>query len=158
MLEASETTDIMIDNELISNDELMTHTKIKSHLVGRLISLKQGYAKVILEPTHEMVVDDFGLIHSGFVFGSAEYAAVACINQENVVIIAATSQFFAPAKLGNTIEFEAKGDFQETRKRHVHVVGKINTIKIFEATFQAVILDNHIFKTKLDELHNSLDN
>ena len=104
-----------------------------------------------------MAVDDFGLIHSGFIFGSAEYAAVASINQENVVVIACRSKFFAPAKVGNTIEFEAKGRFEDARKREVKVIGKINDIKVFEGVFQAVLLENHILKTKIDELQASLD-
>ncbi len=137
------------------NDELLTHTKIKSTLVGNIVQLQKGYTRVLLEPTYEMVVDDFGLIHSGFLFGSAEYAAIACINEENVVIIASSCKFFAPAKLGNTIEFEAKSITSNARKREVTVIGTINHIKIFEATFQAVILENHIFKTKIDELHSS---
>jgi len=99
-----------------------------------------------------MTVDELGLIHNGFIFGAAEYAAVCAINEENVVIIGCRSKFFAPARLGDIITFEAKGKFEEARKREIKVIGIINSIKIFEGTFQAVLLEHHILETKLDEL------
>lgn len=139
------------------NEELLTHTKLKSTLVGTLVELKRSTAKVILHTTTEMVVDEFGLIHSGFIFGAAEYTAVASINQENVVMIACRSKFFAPAKLGDAIVFEAKGRFEEARKREVKVIGKINDIKVFEGVFQAILLEKHILKTKIDELQSNFN-
>ncbi len=152
----NEAGDTLRENDFF-NDELLSHAKIKSSLVGNISELKKSYAKVILETTTDMAVDDFGLVHSGFIFGSAEYAAVASINQENVVVIACRSKFFAPAKVGNTIEFEAKGRFEDARKREVKVIGKINDIKVFEGIFQAVLLENHILKTKMDELQANLE-
>lgn len=139
------------------NEELLTHTKLKSSLAGTLVELKKSTAKVILHTTNEMVVDEFGLIHSGFIFGSAEYTAIASINQENVVMIACRSKFYAPAKLGDSIVFEAKGRFEEARKREVKVIGKINDIKVFEGIFQAILLEKHILKTKIDELQSNFN-
>ena len=141
-----------IDANAFLNDDLLTHAKIKNSLVGNLTDLKKGFSKVILQTTQEMTVDDFGLIHNGFIFGSAEYAAVASINEENVVVIGCRSKFFAPAKLGDIIEFEAKGRFEEARKREIKVVGKINEIKVFEGIFQAILLENHILKTTIRDL------
>lgn len=134
------------------NDDLLTHSKIRSTLVGNLTELKKGFSKVVLQTTQEMIVDDFGLIHNGFIFGSAEYAAVASINEENVVVIGCRSKFFAPAKLGDIIEFEAKGRFEEARKREIKVVGKINEIKVFEGVYQAILLEKHILQTKIGDL------
>ena len=56
------------------------------------------------------------------------------------------------ARIGDIIEFEAKGRFEDARKREIKVIGKINEIKVFEGIFQAVLLEKHILKTKLDEL------
>lgn len=139
------------------NDDLVTHSKIKANFSGNLTELKKGQSKVALQTTNDMVVDEFGLIHSGFIFGSAEYAAVAAINEENIVIIGCRSKFFAPAKLGDIIEFEAKGRFEEARKREIKVIGKINGVKVFEGIFQAVLLEKHILQTKLDELQASFN-
>jgi len=141
-----------LDGNSILNEDLLTHNKIKSTLVGTLLELKKSYAKVVLQTTQEMSVDEFGLIHSGFIFGAAEYAAVAAVNEENVVIIGCRSKFFAPAKLGDSIEFEAKGRYEEARKREIKVIGSINDVKVFEGIFHAVLLEKHILKTKIDEL------
>lgn len=140
------------ESNVFLNDELLTHSKIRTTLVGNLTELKKGSSKVILQTIQEMVVDDFGLIHNGFIFGSAEYAAVASINEENVVVIGCRSKFFAPAKLGDIIEFEARGRFEEARKREIKVVGKINEIKVFEGIFQAILLEKHILQTKISDL------
>lgn len=149
----SETSeDTLLESTNFLNEELITHTKIKNTLVGNLTEFKKGFAKVVLQTTSDMVVDEFGLIHSGFIFGSAEYAAVASINEENVIVIGCRAKFFAPAKLGNFIEFEAKGRFEEARKREIKVIGKINDIKVFEGIFHAVLLEKHILQTKPDEL------
>ncbi len=144
--------DPALESNNFLNEELLTHAKVKSSLVGTLIELGKSTSKVLLPTTHEMVVDEFGLIHNGFIFGAAEYAAVASINQPNVVVIGCRSKFFAPAKLGDSIEFEAKGRYEDARKREIKVIGKINDVKVFEGVFHAVLLENHILKTKIDEL------
>jgi acyl-coenzyme A thioesterase PaaI-like protein len=147
-----ETTEESIeDTSTDLHDQLKTHQKIKNIYVGSLSALAKNSAKVILQTTNEMTVDEFGLIHNGFIFGAAEYAAVAAINEENIVIIGCRSKFFAPAKIGDIITFEAKGRFEDARKREVKVLGIINEIKVFEGVFQAVLLEHHILETKLDE-------
>lgn len=134
------------------SEELLSHSKIKTNFVGTITELGKSTSKVVLQTTNDMVVDEFGLIHSGFIFGAAEYAAIAAVNQANIVIIGCRSKFFAPAKVGNIVEFEAKGRYDEARKREVKVIGKINEIKVFEGIFQAVLLENHVLKTKIEEL------
>ena len=150
--EIDNTDELALETNNFLNEDLLTHAKIKNSLVGTLTELKKSLSKVVLQTTNEMVVDEFGLVHSGFIFGAAEYAAVAAINQENVVIIGCRSKFFAPARIGDIIEFEAKGRFEDARKREIKVIGKINEIKVFEGIFQAVLLEKHILKTKIDEL------
>ena len=146
-----------LDSANFLNDNLKTHLKIKSTLVGTLTGLSKNGSKVLLQTTPEMSVDEFGLIHSGFLFGSAEYAAVAAVNEPNVVVIGCRSKFFAPAKVGDIVNFEAKGRFEDARKREIKVIGMINEIKVFEGLFQAVLLEHHILQTKIDELHASFN-
>lgn len=149
--------DLSLDSSNFLNDDIKTHQKIKSILVGNLVELAKNTSKVVLQTTNEMSVDEFGLIHSGFLFGSAEYAAVAAVNEPNVVIIGCRSKFFAPAKVGDLVNFEAKGRFEDARKREIKVVGMINEIKVFEGIFQAVLLERHILQTKIDELQASFN-
>ncbi len=140
-------------NEIINNDDklvnLNTHKKIKKYLSGDIELLKENYAKVKLNCTSEMAVDEMGLIHGGFTFGAADFAAMAAVNEPYVVLIGANSKFLAPVKVGDTIIFEAHARFEDARKREVGVVGSINEIKVFEGTFDAVILPEHVLKLKL---------
>jgi acyl-coenzyme A thioesterase PaaI-like protein len=133
-------------------EDLRTHTKIKKKLCGTIISFEQGYAKTTLQTTNDMIIDEYGLIHSGFIFSAADYAAAVAVNEDNVVIIGGRSKFLAPAKLNDLIEFEAHAKFEDSRKREIKVDGYINDIRIFEGVFQAVILENHILKTKIKQL------
>ena len=151
------TNDSLDDMNKFLNEELVVHSKIKTNFSGNLIELKKGQSKVVLPTTSDMIVDEFGLIHSGFIFGAAEYAAVAAINEENIVIIGCRAKFFAPAKLGDVIEFEAKGRFEEARKREIKVIGKINGVKVFEGIFQAVLLEKHILQTQIGELQSNFN-
>jgi acyl-coenzyme A thioesterase PaaI-like protein len=153
----AESAEELLNDATFLNDELKSHGKMKSTFAGNLVELKKNSAKVILQTTNEMVVDEFGLIHSGFIFASAEYAAISAVNEENLVIIGCRSKFFAPAKVGDLITFEAKGRFEEARKREIKVIGMINEIKVFEGIFQAVILEHHILQTKIDELQATIN-
>jgi len=130
-------------------EDLKTHSKIRSNLCGTIIKLDTGYSKTTLQTTKEMVLDDLGLIHSGFVFGAADYAAAVAVNEPNVVIIGSRSKFLAPAKIDDLIEFEAKAKFEDSRKREIKVSGFINEVKVYEGVFQAIVLEQHIFKTKI---------
>ena len=136
-------------------EDLKTHTKIRSNLCGTILKLDTGYSKTTLITTKEMILDDLGLIHSGFIFGAADYAAAVAVNEPNLVIIGSRSKFLAPAKIDDLIEFEAKAKFEDSRKREIKVSGFINEIKVYEGIFQAVVLEQHIFKTKIKNVNRS---
>lgn len=136
-------------------EDLKTHAKIRSNLCGTILKLATGYSKTTLITTKEMILDDLGLVHSGFIFGAADYAAAVAVNEPNVVIIGSRSKFLAPARIDDLIEFEAKAKFEDTRKREIKVSGFINEIKVYEGIFQAVVLEQHIFKTKIKNVNRS---
>ena len=71
---------------------------------------------------------------------------MAAVNETFSVVIGAKIHFFAPTKLNEAIEFDARSHFNESKKREVRVTGTTNDIKVFEGTFQVVILEDHIFK------------
>lgn len=138
-----------------SQEDVQTHKKIRSNLCGTIIKLEAGYSKTTLQTTKEMTLDDLGLIHSGFIFGAADYAAAVAVNEPNVVIIGSRVKFLAPAKVDDLIEFVAKAKFEDSRKREIKVTGHINEIKVFEGVFQALVLEQHIFKTKIKNANRS---
>lgn len=129
--------------------ELKTHDMLSQNLCGVLEDLQDGYARVRLVTTEEMIVDKKGLVHSGFVFASANFAAVAAINKPNVVLAVSRCNFLAPLKVEDEVVFEAHAIHNTTRKRDVKVVGEMNHIKVFEGEFSVVILDKHVLSLQL---------
>ena len=128
--------------------ELKTHLKFNPKF-GRLVEITENGARVILETTEDMAVDDEGLVHGGFTFGAADFCAMATVNEPYVVLVRAYNcEFMAPVKVGDVVEFTGEIILKEKRKVEVKVVGTLNEIKVFEGTFGCVVLDHHVLKKK----------
>jgi len=126
---------------------LQTHLKFNPKF-GRLIEINKKGAKVILETTEDMAVDEEGLIHGGFTFSAADFCAMASVNKPYVVLVKANEcEFMAPVKVGQRIEFTGEILMKEKRKVEVRVIGKLQEIKVFEGIFSCVILEKHVLKT-----------
>ena len=149
--ENQEVEDIKLDGEEV----LRTHELIDSSFSGTLDDLKVGFAKVNLMTSDEMSADELGLVHGGFIFSAADYAAMAAVNDPNVVLSAATTTFLSPVKAGDQVTFTAKVRHKDGRKRDVDVVGMVLDIKVFEGLFKTVVLDKHVLK--LDLMNASKD-
>ncbi len=128
---------------------IQTHERINQDLCGEVIKLEQGYVELRLTTTPEMVADDVGLIHGGFIFSSADYAAMLAVNERNVVLVASECQFLSPVKFHDEINFVARVRHKEGRKRNVHVEAFVLDIKVFEGEFKTVITERHVLKLKL---------
>jgi acyl-CoA thioesterase len=142
----------MTDEEFYEKENrrgLQTHESINERYSGSLEELKDGSSVVRLDTNDRMIVDRKGLIHGGFIFSAADFAAMAAVNEKNVVLSASSCQFLAPAKLNDTIIFEATVRNKEGRKRNIKVTGKVGEIKIFSGEFQAVVTDSHVLKLDL---------
>ncbi len=143
------------DNEQTQEDQslhadlLITHENIDHALCGDIKTLDRGYAEVVLTTTQDMAVDDMGLIHGGFVFGAADFAAMAAVNEANVVLATSHCQFLAPVKVGDMVIFKAKVQQKDGRKRNVEVEAFSYDVKIFTGLFRAVITERHVLKLKL---------
>ena len=125
--------------------EVRTHDAINSRLCGCPTSLSHGYAKVVLEATDEMKVDEQGLIHGGFVFGLADHAAMLAVNTPYVVLGSSESRFFAPVRVGQEMVAEAKiqpGDSH--RKRRVDVSVEVGGERVFLGVFTTFSLSAHV--------------
>ena len=126
--------------------ELKTHLKFNPKF-GRVIEITEEGAKVLLETTPDMAVDEEGLVHGGFTFGAADFCAMASVNEPYVVLVKATNcEFMAPVKVGDKVEFTGEILMREKRKVEVKVIGTLNEIKVFEGLFSCVVLDNHVLK------------
>ncbi len=151
--QASEALEALVaeKNKILLN----THTKINRYLCGEITKHEPGYVEVELETENEMVADELGLIHGGFVFGAADFAAMAAVNEKNVVLVASECQFLSPVKLGDKVLFKAQVRHQEGRKRNVHVRAFVLDVKVFEGEFMTVITERHVLRLKLYEEENN---
>jgi len=144
--------DVIDENEEINLNAgvtLRTHDLINHRYSGELEELKEGYAKVCLVTNDEMRVDSYGLVHGGFIFCAGDFAAMAAVNDPNVVLASSSSSFLSPVRVGDEVVFEATVRHKDGRKREVKVVGSVLEIKVFEATLKTVVLDKHILKLDL---------
>ena len=128
---------------------IKTHERISADLCGEILLLERGYVETRLTTTAEMLADDIGLIHGGFTFSGADYAAMIAVNERNVVLVASDCQFLSPVKFHDEVKFIAKVRHKEGRKRNVHVEGFVLDIKVFEGEFKTVITERHVLKLHL---------
>ncbi len=124
--------------------EARTHLNIDSDLCGTSVELKSDFAHVELRTIEAMAADAQGLVHGGFVFGAADYAAMLAVNDPNVVLAGATTRFLAPVVVGETVIARAEVTSAEGKKRQVRVVASVGPKKVFEGDFMCVVLPRHV--------------
>ena len=124
--------------------DMKTHLAIDESLSGRVTKLEEGYAEVVLNTRADMRADEKGLIHGGFVFSAADYAAMAAVNVPNVVLGSADVRFVAPVVKGDTVVFRASAAQNGGKKRIVSVTAVVGDRKVFEGSFAAFVLKEHI--------------
>ena len=120
--------------------DMKTHLAIDESLSGRITRLEEGYAEVALNTRADMCADEKGLIHGGFVFTAADYAAMAAVNDPNVVLGSAEVRFMVPVVKGDTVVFRASAAQNSGKKRIVSVVGLVEDRKVFEGYSQHLFL------------------
>jgi acyl-coenzyme A thioesterase PaaI-like protein len=98
-----------------------THLAIDRALCGEPLQLSPGAATVALITRAEMAADERGLVHGGFVFGLADYAAMLAIDHPNVVLGAAEVRFLAPTVVGERLVAEARIESDSKVKKQVRV-------------------------------------
>ena len=122
-----------------------THKKINTKFVGTPVLIEKGIrSEVILETIEEMSADEHGLVHGGFIYGLADYAAMLAVNHPNVVLGASQCKFIAPVKVGETLKAVATITEVDGRKHVASVETFMNEKKIFEGHFKCYVLDTHV--------------
>jgi uncharacterized protein (TIGR00369 family) len=124
--------------------EQRTHEQIAAHLCGRPIELGEGRARVALDAAPEMAADGRGLVHGGFTFGLADYAAMLAVNEPTVVLAGAQVKFLGPVVVGDHVEAEASVERSEGKRRWVKVVVRRDGAAVLEGEFVTVVPDTHI--------------
>lgn len=141
----------MEENFEQSNIELLSCTALKSELCGSI--LKMTYEEVITKfvPTKQMISDESNLIHSGFIFNAANYAAMCLVNQPHAITIGAEVEFLAPVEFEQEMMFLATIKQSNAKKFEISVKGTLLDIKIFEAVFHIAVFDKQLFKLNFKE-------
>jgi len=123
-----------------------THLQADPGLCGTLLALDEGSARVALHATSFMAVDAQGLVHGGFVFGLADYAAMLAVNEPNVVLAAAETRFLKPVRVGDRMIASAQTVDVQGRRREVRVEAAVKSEKVFEGTFTCFVLERHVLE------------
>lgn len=93
-----------------------------------------------------MITDDTGLIHGGFIFSLADYAAMLAVNHPNVVLGSAEIKFLKPVRKEESLLAEGKVIEKKGKKNIVKVEVRRDNLLVCEGTFVCFILEEHILK------------
>jgi len=125
--------------------EIKTHHLAHQPLLGTPIEIIDGEKAVVkLVGIENMVVDDHGLVHGGFTFGLADYAAMLAVNDPNVVIVGANVSFVAPVQRGDVMIAEALVAEVRNKKRVVNVVINVRDETVFRGELTCFVLEKHV--------------
>ena len=127
--------------------EIKTHVLASAKLVGRPLQVEEGVsASAELIAVEEMAVDEHGLVHGGFTFNLADYAAMTAVNHPNVVLSGAECRFLAPVSVGERMKANASVVEKNGKLRIVEVMVHVGDRKVFDGSFKCYVLDRHVLK------------
>ncbi len=125
---------------------IITHKKIDQNLCGHPIELKDGFSRIELITLENMAADEYGLVHGGFIFGLADYAAMIAVNHPNVVLAGADVKFLKPVKVGEKVIATAEVKSAKGKKHIVEVYVEKKDAKVFQGSFTCFVLDSHVLE------------
>jgi len=126
--------------------EINTHQSIDRDLCGQPVLVEQGHCRVELRTSQAMAADDTGLVHGGFLFGVADYAAMLAVNHPNVVLGSADVKFLKPVKVDQVIVADARVEEVQGKKNWVAVSVSQGGEIVFQGMMTCFVLDTHVLK------------
>jgi uncharacterized protein (TIGR00369 family) len=124
--------------------EIITHQKIDQKLCGRPLEVGDGTSRIQMQALDHMAADASGLVHGGFIFGLADYAAMLAVNHPNVVLGAAEAKFLKPVKVADTVVAQGTIIESKGKKQIVDVQVLKGEETVFQGTFTCFVLEQHI--------------
>ena len=121
-----------------------THLSIDPGLVGSVELVEPEHAVVTLTGTEEMSADERGLVHGGFTFGLADYAAMVAVNDPNVVLGGADVKFLSPVTVGQVMRAEAHVTGVSGKKRIVRVEVTAGGEPVLDGELTCFVLPKHV--------------
>jgi uncharacterized protein (TIGR00369 family) len=123
---------------------IQTHQGINRECFGTPVYLEEGTSRVELLTISSMAVDETGLVHGGYIFGLADYAAMIAVNHPNVVLGSSDVKFLKPVRAGQMVVAEATAEVRQGRKQIVAVTVTRNDEIVFSGSFTCFVLDKHV--------------
>ena len=123
---------------------IQTHQKINQECFGTPFYLEEGASRVELQTISSMAVDESGLVHGGYIFGLADYAAMIAVNHPNVVLGSSEVKFLKPVRAGETVIATATAEARQGRKQIVSVAVTRKEEVVFSGSFACFVLDKHV--------------
>jgi len=124
--------------------DIKTHKQIDPRLCGVPLAVEPDFSRVALTLNDSMKVDYHGLVHGGFIFGLADYAAMIAVNDPNVVLGAADVKFLKPVRIGDTVVAEACITLKKGKKQMVSVTVTRQGEAVFTGEFTCFVLEHHV--------------
>lgn len=124
--------------------EIKTHEAIDRSLCGEPVEVGEGSSTVRLTCAQNMAADASGLVHGGFIFGLADYAAMLSVNHPNVVLGAAETRFLKPSRVGDVLVAKAQDQTPQERKQLVQVEVFCGEDVVFSGTFTCFVTKQHV--------------
>lgn len=121
-----------------------THLEINQELCGKPVLVADKMAIVEMIATSQMAADREGLVHGGFVFGMADYAAMLAVNHPYVVLGSANTVFQKPVKVGEHLRAIARIVESKGRRHTLQVEVKRDDELVFSGEFACFVLDSHV--------------
>jgi uncharacterized protein (TIGR00369 family) len=123
---------------------IQTHQGINRECFGIPVDLEEGVSRVDLQTTRSMAVDETGLVHGGYIFGLADYAAMIAVNHPNVVLGSSEVKFLKPVRAGETVIATATAETRQGKKQIVVVTVMRDGEAVFSGSFTCFVLDRHV--------------
>jgi len=123
-----------------------THQDINTDFCGTPVHIEEDVSRVVLRTLETMMVDDSGLVHGGFIFGLADYAAMIAVNHPNVVLGGAEVKFIKPVIAGDVVTAEAEVIRKQGKKHIVRVDVTRDDDTVFKGEFTCFVLEKHILE------------
>ena len=122
-----------------------THQAIDHSLCGTVRELRTDFSRVELLTVQCMAADASGLVHGGFVFSLADYAAMIAVNHPNTVLGSADVRFVKPVRVGERLIAEAKVEQRIEKKILVRVSMRRKDDEVFNGIFTCFAPKRHVF-------------
>lgn len=126
--------------------KICTHGQIDRTLCGTPVSVEEGNSLVELVTTPQMAADERGLVHGGFIFSAADYAAMIAVNHPHVVLGASDVKFLKPVRVGEALLVQARVQEIKGRKYWVSVSVTKGGEEVFQGMFTCFVLDKHVLE------------